>query len=111
MEFSENGGMFTGSVDELLKHCSKLDVTEMDIELEKQHAMSYIMKELDCDETEASEIYDELAYEDVKQNIDELIEQGLVKIVGQNEDGEPLFGLTELGKALQQELKKDKDKQ
>jgi DNA-binding MarR family transcriptional regulator len=111
MEFSEKGGMFTGSVDELLKHCSKLDVTEMDIELEKQHVMSYIMKELDCDEVEASEIYDEMSLQEVKQNVDELVEKGLVEIVGQNEDGEPLFGLTELGKALQQELKKDKDKQ
>ena len=111
MEYSDRGNMFTGTIDQFLNHCSNIDATEMDNELEKQHAISYIMKETGCDEAEATEIYDELAYEDVKQNIDELVAQGLVEIVGHNEDGEPLFGLTELGKALQQELKKDTDKQ
>lgn len=111
MEFSDKGGMFNGSINQFLSHCAKLDVTEMDNQLEKQHAVSYIMKEIGCDETEATEIYDELSHEEVKNTVDELVDQGLVEIVGFNEQGEPLFGLTELGKAVQKDIKKDTDKQ
>jgi len=111
MEFYNKGDMFNGSVNQLLSHCAKLDITEMDNQLEKQHAISYIMKEMSCTESEANEIYDELSYEEVKHTVDELVNEGLVEIVGFDKQGEPLFGLTELGKTIQKDIKKDTDKQ
>jgi hypothetical protein len=33
-----------------------------------------------------------------------MVEDGLLYVSGHNEDGEPLFQLTELGKALRKEL-------
>ena len=35
-----------------------------------------------------------------------MVAEGILEITGHNEDGEPLFGLTELGKELQKHTKK-----
>jgi len=108
MEFSEHGGMFTGTIDQVLNHCANLNVDELDKQCERQSTIEYIMKETGCDEAEANEIYEEASLMEVKETVDDLVKQGLVQIVGYDKDGEPLFGLTELGKSVQDELKKDK---
>ena len=49
-------------------------------------------------------IYNELVLSEVKETVDKMVEDGLLYVSGHNEDGEPLFQLTELGKALRKEL-------
>jgi hypothetical protein len=64
------------------------------------------MSEFECSEQEAEEIYNEIALNEVKQTVDKMVADGIMEIVGYNDDNEPLFGLTELGKQIQKELEK-----
>lgn len=104
---NNNQEVFTGTVNQLLEHCSSIDLNMLEEQLkdqEKQDCLDVIMQELDCDEFEAQKIYDEIALNEVKTVVDGLVEDGIVEIIGHGEDGEPLFGLTELGKQLQKEI-------
>ena len=98
---------FTGSIDDLLNHCSKLDTAKVEEQVkveEKEACIQVIMKELECDEAEAEVIYNEIALAEVKETVDKMVAEGLLYVSGHNEDGEPLFQLTELGKAVRNEL-------
>ena len=98
---------FTGSIDDLLNHCSNLDTTKVEEQVkaeEKEACIQVIMKELECDEVEAEVIYNEIALAEVKETVDKMVAEGLLYVSGHNEDGEPLFQLTELGKAVRNEL-------
>ena len=39
-----------------------------------------------------------------------LVKDGLVECIGHNEEGEPLFGLTELGKQAQKQILEEQNK-
>jgi len=98
---------FTGSVDALLDHCSKLDIKEVEEQIkldEKQECLSIIMRDCDCSLEEAEQIYNDIALNEVKDTIDQLVKEGIVEVSGYNDDGEPLFTLTELGRQIQKEL-------
>lgn len=98
---------FTGSVDALLEHCSKLDIQKVEEQIkldEKQECLSIIMKDCECSLEEAEQIYNDIALSEVKQTIDQLVKEGIVEVSGYNDDGEPLFTLTELGRQIQKEL-------
>jgi hypothetical protein len=102
---------FTGSIDDLLNHCSNLDADKVEEQVkaeEKQACIEVIMKELDCNEFEAEVIYNEISLAETKKTVDKMVEDGLLYVSGTNEDGEPLFSLTELGKALRDEMEKGK---
>ncbi len=102
---------FTGSIDDLLNHCSNLDTDKVEEQVkaeEKQACIEVIMKELDCNEFEAEVIYNEISLAETKKTVDKMVEDGLLYVSGTNEDGEPLFSLTELGKALRDEMEKGK---
>jgi hypothetical protein len=99
--------VFTGTVDQLLDHCSNIDLNVLDEQLkieEKQECIQVMMKELECDEFEAQKIYDEISLVETKNMIDKMVEDGIVEVVGHNEEGEPLFGLTKLGHQIQKEI-------
>ena len=98
---------FTGSIDDLLNHCPNLDTTKVEEQVkaeEKEACIQVIMKELECNEFEAEVIYNEIALAEVKETVDKMVADGLLYMSGHNEDGEPLFQLTELGKAVRNEL-------
>lgn len=102
---------FTGTVDEFLNHCSKLDFDISDEELKKREyelSIEYIMREASVSRDEAIEIYNMIALEEVKNTVDKLVEDGFLEITGYSPDGEPLFGPTELGKKSIEELNKKK---
>ena len=98
---------FNGSIDDLLSHCSNLDVDKVEEQVkveEKEACIQVIMKELECNEFEAEVIYNEISLAETKKVVDDMVKDGILYISGYNEDGEPLFQLTELGKALRKEL-------
>ena len=98
---------FTGSIDDLLNHCTNLDLAKVEEQVkveEKEACIQIIMKESGCDELEAHIIYNEILLIETKTTIDKMVADGLVYVSGHNEDGEPLFQLTELGKAVRNEL-------
>jgi hypothetical protein len=98
---------FTGSIDDLLNHCTNLDVDKVEEQVhveEREACIQVIMKELDCNEFEAEIIYNEISLAETKSTVDKMVADGLLYISGYNEEGEPLFSLTELGKAVRNEL-------
>ena len=102
---------FTGSIDDLLSHCASLDVTKVEEQVkveEKAECIKVIMAELDCNEFEANVIYDEIALSETKTVVDQMVEDGLLYISGYNDEGEPLFNLTDFGKQIRKEIDKDK---
>lgn len=104
---SNTSESYTGTIDSFLDHCSKLNINEVEEQVkeqEKQECLEVIMEQCECSIEEAEEIYDEIALTEVKNTIDNLVKEGLVEISGYNEDGEPLFVLTELGKQVQKNL-------
>jgi tRNA threonylcarbamoyladenosine modification (KEOPS) complex Cgi121 subunit len=87
---------FQGSIDDLLEKVSKLSKKELDqieVDSEKSASISFICKELDCSLEEAEEVYQEILKQEVKKGLEELLEEGLIEVVGYNEDGEPLYDL------------------
>lgn len=99
--------VYTGTVDGLLEHCSKLDINEVEETVkqeEKAECLRVIMSEFDCSLSEAEEIYNDIALSEVKDTMESLLKDGIVEVCGYNDDGEPLFRLTELGKQIQKEL-------
>ena len=104
---SNTSESYTGTIDSFLDHCSKLNINEVEEQVkeqERQECLEIIMEQCECSMEEAEEIYDEIALTEVKNTIDNVVKEGLVEVSGYNEDGEPLFVLTELGKQVQKNL-------
>ena len=102
---------FTGSIDDLLNHCSQLDTEKVEEQVkaeEKEACLMVIMEEFDCNEFEAEVIYNEISLAETKKVVDKMVSDGLLYVSGHNENGEPLFSLTELGKAIRNELENGK---
>jgi hypothetical protein len=102
---------FTGSVVSFLEHCSNLDVNKVEEQVnaeEREDVIKFIMQELDCDECDAKIVYNDIALAEVKESVDKLMSDGIVKIIGHNENNEPLFGLTEFGTSVCKEISKGK---
>jgi len=102
--------MFTGSVDDLLKHSMTIDPEMVEQKVkdnEKRMCIEHLMNELECSPEEAEVIYNEITLAEVKRTVDEMVAEGLLEITGYSEDGEPLFGLTELGKKFQKQGEKN----
>ena len=89
--------MFNGTVDQFLEHCSKMDVEAVSRQVDAanyEECIRYIMCEAECDRVEAHEIYDAIRLKEVSDAVANLLELGLIEIVGYNDDGEPLYGPT-----------------
>ena len=71
---------------------------------EKEACIQVIMKELECNTYEAEIIYNDLVLAEVKETVDKMVAAGLLYVSGHNEDGEPLFQLTELRTAVRNDL-------
>jgi len=87
---------FEGSIDDLLEKVSRLSEEEIDqieADAEKSASISFICTRCNCTEEEAEEIYEYILDLEIKKALDDLIEEGLVKIVGYDEDGNPLYAL------------------
>lgn len=108
MDRSKQKGTFTGSIDELLKHCTDIDAEQLYADCEKRECIAVLMRDMDCTEDEAEILYNEIALNEVKNTVDDLVKDGIVEVTGYNEAGEPLFSLTKLGKKIQDDLNKGK---
>ncbi len=92
--------MFTGTIDELLDHSMTLDVDKIEAKIEadiyneeNRLFVKDIMEDLECSEEEATKIYNEVKLEEVTSVVDELVLDGVLEIVGYDDNGEPLFGI------------------
>ena len=101
------GEHFSGSVDQFLNHCSNLDLEVVQEQVNKQNydsCIEHIKKHSECSEAEAIKLYDEFCLSEVKQTVDQLVEDGILQISEYNHNGEPLYVLTELGTKVHAEL-------
>ena len=96
-------GNFNGTVDQFLEHCSKLDVQKIQEKIEseeKDDCISFIQKEINCDLDTAQKIYHQICLDETQITIDKLINDNLVEVVKYNEEGDPVYALTDLGKQV-----------
>ncbi len=94
---------FTGNIDELLNHCASVDDATIDQALELERAIEHVMTELEMDREEAMQLIQDIHLAEVQQTVLDMVDKGLLEVTGFNEDGEPLYGQTELGKMLSQD--------
>jgi hypothetical protein len=92
---------FTGNIDDLLNHCASIDDKQLDESIELENAIEHVMNELDMNREEAMETIQQIHLMEVQQTVDSMMKKGLLEITGYNENDEPLYTLTELGKSLQ----------
>jgi hypothetical protein len=100
---------FTGNIDQLLNHCTQLDTETTDEQLnlaQREAGIQYIMNQERISYELATEIYNRIAYEQIGMQLKKLIEEGIVEIDEFNENGEPLYKLTEFGKLVAEEIQK-----
>jgi len=100
---------FTGNVDQLLAHIdASVDIEQLeDVILNDDEAIKMIMAECDCDESMARDILTEIKLEEVDRVIKNLVADGLVEVKSYSPDGEPMYGLTDNGNVLAENLKKN----
>lgn len=92
---------FSGSIDQLLRtysEMSKEEIDKIDAEAEKNASISLIMREMDCSFEDAIIYYKEIAMIETQKALDQMLENGEVKIVGYNDEGQPLYEITKKGK-------------
>ena len=78
-----------------------IDDKQLDESIELENAIEHVMNELDMNREEAMETIQEIHLMEVQQTVDSMMKKGLLEITGYNENDEPLYTLTELGKSLQ----------
>ena len=95
---------FTGNIDDLLNHCSSIDDNQLNESIELENAIEHVMKETDCTREEALELIEQIHLMEVQQTVNEMVAKGLMEIIGYNDDGEALYGLTERGKQVREQM-------
>jgi hypothetical protein len=92
---------YSGSIDGLLEKCANLDADAIDQQVEeynKSKVLYNIMEQFDCTHEEAQVLYDEAVIGAIKEQLDILVAAGKVKIVGEDEDGNPLYAAADEAK-------------
>jgi hypothetical protein len=100
---------FHGTVDQLLENMKLVDDDQVervilegkeDYILSDEEAVSMIMAEADVSRDEAADILNEIKSEEMQRVITKLVGEGIVEVTSYDAAGEPLYGLTQNGKAL-----------
>jgi len=112
---NNNIGNFTGTIDQFLNHCSTLNVDEIEKRITEENNENNIIDNFDIinvqqlNEEIEKEILDVLILQQLKAEIDMLIEQGLVELAGKDEFGNDVYKNTDLGNSILNESKKKKN--
>jgi len=96
-------GTFTGTIDQLLLHCGNADADQVNNEIEEieyDRVVESTMLEFGISRYDAESAIQAAKLQMIQNTLDTMMQQGLVKISGDNDDGEPLYVQTELGKRL-----------
>ena len=85
---------FTGSIDALLEQSMMLDPDAIDLQVEQEKynlGMLEIMRMFECTYEEAEYLFNEAKNQMLKEELDLLVAEGKVKIVGTDENGDTLY--------------------
>jgi len=107
---------FSGSIDALIDHCqTNADFVDdvisgkTDFELTNEEALTLIRDEFPgISDDDSYIILNEIKLIQAKETLDRMVQNGLCEIIGY-EEGEPVYGPTELGKQMIEKLKKRKN--
>lgn len=84
---------FTGTIDELLAHTLAINVDELDANIEEQKLIDQIKEMFDVDDEEARQMMRDAMAQCIQKELNQLVDEGTVEIVGYDENNEPLYGL------------------
>jgi|TARA_R110000868_G_scaffold7148_2_gene39271 hypothetical protein len=93
MKTSHGISTFTGTIDDLLVQTLKIDVDELDANIEYDKLVAQIMNMFDVDQAGADKMIKEAMGQCIQKELNDMVDDGTVNIVGYNESGEPLYGL------------------
>jgi len=111
---------FRGSIDDLLNHVDKMNPDDVekivvdkseDVLLSDTDAINMIMAESQLDRETAEAILTEIKLEEVRRAIGNLLEEGLIEVSYYDVAGDPIYSLTDNGKAIVTDLKSKNGKQ
>jgi hypothetical protein len=98
MTSSHGISVFTGTIDQLLANTMTIDVDELDANIEYDKLIKQIMDMFDVDNAEADKMVKEAMGQCIQKELNDMVDDGTVNIVGYNEEGEPLYGLNDKAK-------------
>ena len=82
-------GFFTGTIDEFLEHCYNMSDSDQEIlDPETEQHIEMLMEENDMTR---EEVINSIQQQILQQELDKLVAEGSVEIVGTDEDGNPLY--------------------
>ena len=85
-------GSFTGTIDALLTHCASLDVDIFDQDYPEDHELPQEIQQFMQENDMSQEQLVEFAKQQmIQQELDNLIEEGKVEIIGYTSDGNPIY--------------------
>lgn len=106
---------FNGTVDELLSHMDTVDADQVervivdgtdDVILSDAESIALIKSESGVSDEEAQVILNEVKRAEIDDAIARLVKLGLLELASYDSDGQPQFGLTEIGKQYASAQKK-----
>jgi hypothetical protein len=108
---------FVGTVDELLAHMENVDGDQVervavdnteDVLLSDSESLALIKSESNLNDEQARSFLSEVKREEIDRALDNLKELGLIEVANYDSEGQPEYGLTDLGRQYNSHLKNTK---
>ena len=99
---------FTGDVDSLLEHCSKVDLSLVDNQdtlLNHEELIDTIMEDYKVTREEAEYFAFQIKLDIVRDTTKKLADEGILELVGYDEDGECVYKMTPAGEQIYGKMK------
>ena len=77
----------------MLAHTLTINVDELDANIEEQTLINQIKEMFDVDDDEARQMIKDAMAQCIQKELNEMVDDGTVEIVGYDENNEPLYGL------------------
>jgi predicted transcriptional regulator len=102
MKLNKEKIAFTGTIDAFLENALLIDDETLENDIMVENTIEDAMREFKMTRAEVIDLIESLHLEEVKRNLDQLIEKGMVEIMRYDENGDAIYGLTEKGKKFRE---------
>ena len=86
---------YNGIIDNLLDRCAQYDLNQLDETILIENAIEDIMRDSGEPREVVIQMLDQAHLNEVQQEVNRMMKEGLVEIVGYNDDGEPVYRLVD----------------
>lgn len=86
---------YTGTIDNVLIRCAQYDLNKLEETMLIETAIEDIMRDTEEPRETVMQMLEQVHLNQVQIEVDKMLQEGLVEIVGHNEDGEPMYRLVE----------------